>query len=59
MRKYIIIISFFVLITNIHAETYDIQYFDELRKNMENQATEMGVEINIMSERVFSAMHRV
>ena len=42
----------------VDLENSDIS-IDELRKNMENQATEMGVEINIMSERVFSAMHRV
>jgi ACT domain-containing protein len=42
----------------VDLENSDIS-IDELRKNMENQAIEMGVEINIMSERVFSAMHRV
>ena len=32
---------------------------DDLRKSMDEMADTMGVEINIMSERVFSAMHRV
>ena len=32
---------------------------DELRKIMDKLAEEMAVEINIMSEKVFSAMHRV
>ena len=48
----------FVMMMMVDLENSDIS-IDELRKNMENQATEMGVEINIMSERVFSAMHRV
>ncbi len=32
---------------------------DELRNKMEKIAQDMSVEINIMSERVFSSMHRV
>ena len=32
---------------------------DELRTNMSKLAEEMGGEINIMNEKVFSAMHRV
>lgn len=32
---------------------------DELRQQMSKKADEMGVEINVMSEKVFSAMHRV
>ena len=32
---------------------------DVLRNDMNKKAEEMGVEINIMSEKVFSAMHRV
>lgn len=32
---------------------------DELRTSMDKEAESMGVEINIMSEKVFSAMHRV
>lgn len=32
---------------------------EELRKNMNTLAENMGVEINIMNEKVFSAMHRV
>ena len=32
---------------------------DDLRHLMDTLASEMSVEINIMSEKVFSAMHRV
>lgn len=32
---------------------------DELRKSMSSLAEEMGVEINIMNEKVFSSMHRI
>ena len=32
---------------------------EQLRSSLAEQAAEMHVEINIMSERVFSAMHRV
>ena len=32
---------------------------DDLRNAMEDLSSDMGVEINIMSEKVFSAMHRV
>ncbi len=32
---------------------------DDLRQSLAKIAEEMGVEINIMAEKVFSAMHRV
>lgn len=32
---------------------------EEVRKSMANLAEEMGVEINIMNEKVFTSMHRV
>ncbi|MCQ2577707.1 MAG: ACT domain-containing protein [Treponema sp.] len=32
---------------------------EELRENMNKLAADMGVEINVMNEKVFSAMHRV
>ena len=48
----------FVMIMMVDLEKSDIT-IDELRTKMNNTAQEMGVEINIMSEKVFSAMHRV
>lgn len=32
---------------------------EDLRENMNKLAADMGVEINVMNEKVFSAMHRV
>ena len=32
---------------------------DELRSKMEELGTQMGVNISIMNEKVFSAMHRI
>ncbi len=32
---------------------------EDLRENMNKLAVDMGVEINVMNEKVFSAMHRV
>lgn len=48
----------FVMMMMVELDKADIS-IDELRKDMEKKAEEMGVEINIMSEKVFSAMHRV
>lgn len=48
----------FVMMMMVDLEKSDIT-IDELRTKMNNTAQEMGVEINIMSEKVFSAMHRV
>lgn len=48
----------FVMMMMVELKGADIA-IDELRTQMEKTATEMGVDINIMSEKVFSAMHRV
>lgn len=48
----------FVMMMMVELKNADIT-IDELRTQMEKTATDMGVEINIMSEKVFSAMHRV
>ena len=48
----------FVMMMMVSFETADIS-IDELRTSMTKKAEEMGVEINIMNEKVFSAMHRV
>ncbi len=48
----------FVMMMMVDMTNSDISV-DELRKIMDRLAEEMAVEINIMSEKVFSAMHRV
>ncbi len=48
----------FVMMMMVDLSAADIS-IDELRNNMNKKAEKMGVEINIMSEKVFSAMHRV
>ena len=48
----------FVMMMMVNFEGADIS-IDELRQQMTKKAEEMGVEINIMNEKVFSAMHRV
>ena len=48
----------FVMMMMVDLEKADID-IEELRENMDKLADSMGVEINIMNERVFSAMHRV
>jgi len=48
----------FVMMMMANLDNADCS-IDDLRKNMEAMADEMGVEVNIMSEKVFSAMHRV
>lgn len=48
----------FVMMMMVSLETSDIT-IDQLRDEMNKTGTDMGVEINIMSEKVFSAMHRV
>jgi len=48
----------FVMMMMVDLEKADID-IDKVRDNMTDMSKEMGVEINIMSERVFSAMHRV
>ena len=48
----------FVMMMMVELKDADIA-IDELRAQMEKTATDMGVDINIMSEKVISAMHRV
>lgn len=48
----------FVMMMMVNFENADID-IDALRNNLSKKAEEMGVEINVMSEKVFSAMHRV
>lgn len=48
----------FVMMMMVELDKADIT-IDDLRKDMTKTAEEMGVEINIMAEKVFSAMHRV
>jgi len=48
----------FVMMMMVSLESSDIT-IDQLRDQMNKTGTDMGVEINIMSEKVFSAMHRV
>lgn len=48
----------FVMMMMVSLDSSDIT-IDQLRDEMNKSGTEMGVEINIMSEKVFSAMHRV
>lgn len=48
----------FVMMMMVELDKADIS-IDELRNQMNKTASDMGVEINIMSEKVFSSMHRV
>ena len=48
----------FVMMLMVDLAASDIS-IDDLRNAMEDLSSDMGVEINIMSEKVFSAMHRV
>ncbi|MCQ2597059.1 MAG: ACT domain-containing protein [Treponema sp.] len=48
----------FVMMMMANLDNADVA-IDDLRKNMTELAETMGVDINIMSEKVFSAMHRV
>lgn len=48
----------FVMMMMVNLDNSDIS-IDELRKSMQDLSENMGVEINIMNEKVFSAMHRV
>ena len=48
----------FVMMMMVDLAASDIS-IDDLRNAMEDLSSDMGVEINIMSEKVFSAMHRV
>lgn len=48
----------FVMMMMVNLDMSDIS-IDDLRSNMNTLAEDMGVEINIMNEKVFSSMHRV
>lgn len=48
----------FVMMMMVEMDNGDITV-DDMRNSMKKLADDMGVEINIMSEKVFSAMHRV
>ena len=48
----------FVMMMMVTLDNADIT-IDVLRQEMSKKAEEMGVEINIMNEKVFSSMHRV
>ena len=48
----------FVMMMMVNFENADIS-IEELRRAVEKIADEMSVEINIMAEKVFSAMHRI
>ena len=48
----------FVMMMMVDLEKADVSV-DELRTALTQKAEEMGVEINVMAEKVFSAMHRV
>ena len=48
----------FVMMMMVELSAADID-IETLRSNMNTLAEDMGVEINIMNEKVFSAMHRV
>ena len=48
----------FVMMMMVNIEEAAIS-IDELRTSLAKKAEELSIEINIMNERVFSAMHRV
>jgi len=48
----------FVMMMMVSFENADVS-IDELRKIMSETSEKMGVEINVMSEKVFGAMHRI
>ena len=48
----------FVMMMMVDMSKADID-IDSLRQSLSKIAEDMGVEINIMNEKVFSAMHRV
>lgn len=48
----------FVMMMMVNFDSSDIS-IEDFRQQMADKAEEMGVEINIMNEKVFSAMHRV
>ncbi|MBQ6782182.1 MAG: ACT domain-containing protein [Treponema sp.] len=48
----------FVMMMMVNMDGADIS-IDELRRILENTSKKMGVEINIMAEKVFSSMNRI
>lgn len=48
----------FVMMMMVDLSNSDIS-IDELRKEMLDEGKDMGVEVNIMNEKVFSTMHRI
>ena len=48
--------NFVMMMVELQESTISI---DELRSKMEALGSEMGVNISIMNEKVFSAMHRI
>ena len=48
----------FVMMMMVSLDSADIS-IDELRNDLKELSEEMQVEINVMNEKVFSAMHRV
>jgi len=48
----------FVMMMMVELDKSDIA-IDEMRNSLEDEAKKLGVEINVMSEKVFSNMHRI
>ncbi len=48
----------FVMMMMVSLESSDVS-IDVMRKLLEEAGEKMGVEINIMAEKVFGAMHRI
>ena len=48
----------FVMMMMVNLEHSDLD-MEQVRNELNSKAEQMGVQINIMNEKVFSAMHRV
>ncbi len=48
----------FVMMMMVNMDGADFS-IDELRKTLEDASKKMGVEINVMAEKVFSSMNRI
>ena len=48
----------FVMMMMVNREHSDLD-MEQVRNELNSKAEQMGVQINIMNEKVFSAMHRV
>ncbi len=48
----------FVMMMMVNLEHSDLD-MEQVRSELNSKAEQMGVQINIMNEKVFSAMHRV